>query len=109
MSSWDALTSPSVRRERKTRIKKEVAAWYRGMEEAGLAEAKENIVGEMRKGGFEADDNQEEEEGDSSRAATPEQGEATPEQGDETPEQREEREHEREEANWAAREAGRDI
>jgi hypothetical protein len=34
-------------------MKHDVEEWYRGMEQAGMGELKDNIIGDLRKGGFD--------------------------------------------------------
>ncbi|ORY85379.1 hypothetical protein BCR35DRAFT_302858 [Leucosporidium creatinivorum] len=51
LDRWEVLVSQ--KKERKARMKKDVEEWYRGMEAAGMGELKDNIIGEMRKGGFD--------------------------------------------------------
>lgn len=51
LDRWEVLVSQ--KKERKARMKRDVAEWYRGMEQAGMGELKDNIIGEMRKGGFD--------------------------------------------------------
>lgn len=51
LDRWEVLVAQ--KKERRARMKKDVEKWYRGMEQAGMGELKDNIIGDLRKGGFE--------------------------------------------------------